>query len=195
MDADLGGCKICGQVEFSNGCHMRVDYVTGCETEDNGPVQLLSYFGDTTISPADGLSSSFVSSVTPIPWVSVSKANSSSGFRVERSSSGVTSTAKKTSGSVSITKTDTYGSVTTASRSSEKSKISSGDDLSETKTAETQKTSDHNLEASVSTEMTTKSISRQSSTLSRFGSSAKISSSTMARNSSSIHSHSTTEFE
>ncbi|KAL2814058.1 peptidase A4 family-domain-containing protein [Aspergillus cavernicola] len=31
------GCKICGQVEFSNGCHMRVDYVSGYTMQNDGP--------------------------------------------------------------------------------------------------------------------------------------------------------------
>ncbi|PYH85882.1 hypothetical protein BO82DRAFT_428864 [Aspergillus uvarum CBS 121591] len=42
MEADLGGCKICGSVTFSNGCELVVDYVHGCETENNGPAQLIN---------------------------------------------------------------------------------------------------------------------------------------------------------
>ncbi|KAJ5710536.1 hypothetical protein N7488_004692 [Penicillium malachiteum] len=61
MDADLGGCKICGKVTFSNGCTMRVDYVSGCTTDNNGPAQFL------TLDSDDMEDSRYA-----IPWESIS---------------------------------------------------------------------------------------------------------------------------
>lgn len=29
---DIGGCGICGNAFFSNGCRVTIDYVTGCDT-------------------------------------------------------------------------------------------------------------------------------------------------------------------
>ncbi|PYH91865.1 glycoside hydrolase [Aspergillus ellipticus CBS 707.79] len=86
MDADLGGCKICGQVLFSNGCHMRVDYVSGCTTENNGLVQFETYDSDddTTTSPAT-LTASSLTGPSAIPWSSVNPNNATMGsstFRV-----------------------------------------------------------------------------------------------------------------
>ncbi|RHZ48405.1 uncharacterized protein CDV56_104274 [Aspergillus thermomutatus] len=76
MNADLGGCKICGQVTFSNGCKMRVDYVSGCGTENNGPVQFLT-LDDSVVSTATSpatLASDSPSSSSAIPWSSISDA-------------------------------------------------------------------------------------------------------------------------
>ncbi|KAJ9211204.1 CAZyme family GH18 [Paecilomyces variotii] len=85
MDADLGGCKICGQVLFSNGCHMRVDYVSGCTQDNNGPAQFVTFNpddsdDDDTTSATAAVSTSpailtvssplLTRSPSAIPWVS-----------------------------------------------------------------------------------------------------------------------------
>ncbi|KAL4958045.1 hypothetical protein BDW69DRAFT_179991 [Aspergillus filifer] len=65
------GCKICGQAGFSNGCHMRVDYVSGCKTQNDGPAHFVSFEEDSSAtsrnsgsSPVTLASSSLTSSWT-----------------------------------------------------------------------------------------------------------------------------------
>ncbi|KAL1849085.1 hypothetical protein Plec18170_007744 [Paecilomyces lecythidis] len=77
MDKNVGGCTKCGQVTFSNGCTMRVDYVSGCSTTNNGPVQLVSLNGSiatTAMSPATLASSQYSSA--EISWSVASNATS-----------------------------------------------------------------------------------------------------------------------
>ncbi|KAL5041333.1 hypothetical protein BDW71DRAFT_201451 [Aspergillus fruticulosus] len=66
------GCEICGQVEFSNGCHMRVDYVSGCHTSNNGPAHFVSFDDGSTATSVSAntsaltlISSPHSSSMTP----------------------------------------------------------------------------------------------------------------------------------
>ncbi|KAJ9297889.1 CAZyme family GH18 [Paecilomyces variotii] len=69
MDKTGGNCSTCGQVTFSNGCKMRVDYVSGCQTENNGPAQFVASndsSATTAMSPATLASSQ--PSLAEIPW-------------------------------------------------------------------------------------------------------------------------------
>ncbi|KAL4734493.1 hypothetical protein BDV11DRAFT_212744 [Aspergillus similis] len=76
------GCEICGQVEFSNGCHMRVDYVSGCTTQNDGLLHLVGFEDDSTVTSENSTSSAvtLVSSLTP-SWTTSTSAyvESSSG--------------------------------------------------------------------------------------------------------------------
>ncbi|KAL3476522.1 hypothetical protein BJX99DRAFT_270507 [Aspergillus californicus] len=89
------GCEICGQVEFSNGCHMRVDYVSGCTTQNDGPAHFVSFDDGSTGSAgsANSTALTLMSSLNPASSSSATSSWTTSTSEYAASTEGVFSSS------------------------------------------------------------------------------------------------------